>query len=172
MIIKECECCQKKFAPTPKSIGNLYCKSCCKKIKHEILKKRIRQFPFFFWKWNKTSVAEVVNIVNKIQSATLKQDSDDYSKMTCSISFPTSTPDSKGRIFTKEAIKKACQNIEGLPITMHNSDGNSMVVGHIINGVLDGETLNCQGQLYVAPSWTEGKDGDITFKSFSVMQKR
>lgn len=67
MIMRVCNCCHKEFSPTTKSIGQIYCKKCCKKIKHEIHKKRMRKYPFFFWKWNKTSVSEVVNIVNKIQ---------------------------------------------------------------------------------------------------------
>lgn len=67
-IIKECECCHKKFSPTAIDTGILYCKKCYKKIKHEVHKRRIKQHPFNPYEWNTTSVAEVKSIVAKIQS--------------------------------------------------------------------------------------------------------
>ena len=95
------------------------------------------------------------------------------SKILCSLDFPVDVPTRQARIFSKEAIEKACQNIERFPITLSEQDGNSKKIGHITDGKFDGKALNCQGEIdvEVVPSWTEGADGKISFLSFSLIPK-
>lgn len=95
------------------------------------------------------------------------------SKIIYSLAFPVDIPTRQGRIFSKEAIEKACQNIKGFPNTLHEQDGNSKTIGHITDGKFDGKALNCQGgiDVEVVPSWTEDADGKISFLSFSLIPK-
>ncbi len=90
----------------------------------------------------------------------------------CKVSFPVDMSNRRGEFFAIEAVEKACQNLGELPITMYDMEGNSKVIGQIIDGKLNGTILNCEGQLHIAPSLIEKCDGRISFQSLNLILKQ
>lgn len=66
-MTKECFCCHKEFISKPTRYKRIFCDNCAKKVKKQIHKRRMKQYPLFPWKWNMTTVYEVDNIVEELQ---------------------------------------------------------------------------------------------------------
>lgn len=64
-----CRCCGKAFL----SSGCIVCKKCKRKIARIVHWRKIRQYPFCFWKWNKVTVKEVDEIIEELRNKEQKK---------------------------------------------------------------------------------------------------
>ncbi len=67
-ITKQCSCCHIPFeVKTATKYERIFCNDCAKKIKREVHKRRMKEFPLSFWNWNIATPKEVDDIVDSIQ---------------------------------------------------------------------------------------------------------
>ena len=71
-----------------------------------------------------------------------------FIRISLEIPVPIDRPDLNGVIYTEDAIRKACQEAEGLPIVMYTSGNKTKVVGVANNVRYESGNILVDGNIF------------------------